>query len=210
MRLLFGNLVVNDAADVPLAAHAMGILRHDLVQVLARQVVAAHLPSSDGLLAVVSLGLVLGQAFSILLPHSVALSFACQRLRHLFVVCLIEGSDIATEIGGIVCVGASARFPEHSFLLGRVNVLHHHDIASTTVAEVKALDVLNIDIAEVVLALVQLLLDLPVLLVFLLLVDQVFVEELQRRDLVVEMQVAHQKTLFALLVLLVHLSYLFV
>ena len=62
---------------------------------------------------------------------------------------------------------------------------------------------INIYIAQVILRLVQLLLDLFILLLLLLLRLQRPIDELKRRYLVIDMQLSHQQALLANLVLLI-------
>ena len=67
----------------------------------------------------------------------------------------------------------------------------------------EVLDVVDVDIAQVVLALVELLLNLLVLLLFLLLGLQGFIDELERCDLIIDMQLPDEQAFLANLILFI-------
>ena len=75
---------------------------------------------------------------------------------------------------------------------------------AAVVAQIKTLDMLDINVTQVVLTLIELLLNLPILLVLLLLVYQVLVLKLFRRYFVVQVQVPDEQALLALLIQHVH------
>ena len=77
-------------------------------------------------------------------------------------------------------------------------------LVAAVVAQIKTLDMLDINVTQVVLTLIELLLNLPILLVLLLLVYQVLVLKLLRRNFVVQVQVPDEQALLALLIQHVH------
>ena len=62
---------------------------------------------------------------------------------------------------------------------------------------------LDVDFAQIILRLVQLLLNLLILLFLVSLRLKILIQELSWGDFVIDVQLAHQKTLFSKLVLLV-------
>lgn len=55
-----------------------------------------------------------------------------------------------------------------------------HCVPSSSAAVVKVLDVLDVNIAQVILTLIELLLNLPILLILLLLIDKILINKLHR------------------------------
>ena len=70
---LFGDLIINNPTNIPMSAHAVRILRHNLIHVLTRQVIAVHLSAADLLLTIDRLGLIFVSGLPRLLAHFVVL-----------------------------------------------------------------------------------------------------------------------------------------
>ena len=61
----------------------------------------------------------------------------------------------------------------------------------------------DVDFTQIILRLVKLLLNLLILFFFISLSLKIFIQELRRSDLIIDMQLANQKTLFSKLVLFI-------
>ena len=191
LRLLFlRDLVVNDPTNVPVATHTLRVLGHDFVHVLTSQVVFVDFATTDGLLAVGWLLLVV-EVVALLaggLPWLVSLDAHSPESILLLVIVLHVHLAVVgtTKIWRVIKILLPVLLSLQQVVVGGINViLIGNVIGSASIAQVEVLNVHYVDVTEVVLALVQLFLDLPVLLIFLFLIDQVLILELEGTNLVI-------------------------
>lgn len=197
----FLNFIINNPADISVATHAMSILRHNFINVLTSQIIPIHFSTTNLLLTVKRLRLVFVDCFSCLLSHLFIGGALTELVLPFQILLLVHLADISAQIWTKVQVGLPTLLSGHHVIVRWIEVVMFDVLlVAAVVAQIKTLDMLDINVTQIVLTLIELLLNLPILLVLLLLVYQVLVLKLLRRNFVIQVQMPDKQALLSLLI----------